>query len=188
MRQRQKKEVFINTLKKEILVREMLIKFFNTTFNDVVKSFDGKVYNKRFDNALNQALRAVSPAFSATCTQKAPDSYSNYKNMYVEVILEGRTDLYDYTKKEQLYTKIMLDRDENYNQRINANIGKDEKYVVSWYNNFVENTKEIQTAIKDYDKYIKVAQKVADAIDSFKNLPFRFRQNIEFTTKFYLNN
>lgn len=187
MRQKQNKDVFINTLKQEINVREQLQKFYKETFNLFVLKFNGKVYNKRFDNALNEALQAVSPNLFATCTQKGPDGSSNYKNLfYIEVVLKGRTDPHNYSEYEELYTKVMLKTDDGYNQRIDATI-KDEKYCIAWYENFVKYTQEIKDTIKNYNKYLKTAQKVTDAINSFKDLPFRFRQNIEFSNKFYLN-
>ena len=186
MRQKQNKEVFINTLKKEIEVREQLQKFYKETFNLVVLKFAGKIYNKRFETALNDALKSYSPNLFATCTQKGPDSYSNYKDLfYIEVVLKGRTDPHNYSEYEALYTKVMLKSDDGYNQLICAMM--DEKQSIIWYENFVKYTQEIKDSIKNYNKYLKTAQKVADAINTYKDLPFRFRRNIEFTTKFYLN-
>ena len=185
MRQKQNKDVFINTLKQEIKVREQLQKFYKETFNLVVLKFNGKVYNKRFETALNDALKSYSPNLFATCTQKGPDSYSNYKDMfYVEVVFKGRTDLSNYKDYQALYTKVMLKTDDGYNQRICAMM--DEKQSSIWYENFVKYTQEIKDTIKNYNKYMKAAQKVADAINTYKELPFRFRRNIEFTTLFYL--
>ena len=40
--------------------------------------------------------------------------------------------------------------------------------------------------IKNYDKYLKVAAKVAGAIKEFSQLPGSFRKNITFSNKFYL--
>lgn len=186
MRQRQEKDAFISTLKKEIKVREQLAKFYKETFYLVVLNFNGKVYNKRFETALNDALQAVNPLFSATCTQKGGDSCSNYKDRsYIEVQLKARIDRYNYEEKEILYTKVMLKTDDGYSQRIDASI-TDEKYMIGWYENFVQYTQEIKDTVKYYNKYLKTAQKVADAIAVYKDLPFRFRRNIEFTTKFYL--
>jgi len=183
MRQKQEKNVFLNTLKVQIKHREMLQAFYNTSVWAIVAKFDGKVYNKRFDNALNEALQAIDPLMSATCTFKGRDSYSNFpNNNKVEIHLSCRLDTFNYSDKESLWFNLVLDSD----GRICCENSKNEKYTIAWVENFVKDTEEQKTIIKGYDEYLKVAQKVADSISEFKDLPSRFRRNIEFTTLFYL--
>ena len=187
MRQIKEKGLFIETLKKEINHRDMIGSFYDTSFWGIVEKFDGKVYNKRFDNALNEALQALSPLMSAKCTLKGRDSYSNYPdNNKVEVILTGRFYTFNYSDKESMVINIVLDCDDNFNMRINLEKSKNEKYTVAWSDSFRQNTEEIRTILKGYDKYLKVAQKVADSINEYKDLPYRFRNNIEFTQLYYL--
>jgi hypothetical protein len=181
------KDEFIKLISVDIEHREQLRKFFNTTFVEVVKRFDGKVYNARVAKAINEALKAVNPLFWADCDIKSPESYSNYpNNNYVEVVLKARRDDHNYQNYQALYTKIMLETDDNYNLRVSADMSKNEKYVIAWAENFDETTNEMKTTIKKYDKFCKVAQKVADSISEFSELPQTFRNNIAFPYLFYL--
>ena len=181
------KDEFIKLISVDIEHREQLREFFDTTFVEVVKRFDGKVYNARVAKAINEALQAVSPLFWAECDIKSPESYSNYpNNNYVEVILKARRENHNYQDYQALYTKIMLETDDNYNLRVSADMSKTEKYVIAWAENFDETTNEMKSTIKKYDKFCKVAQKVADAISDFSELPQTFRNNIAFPYLFYL--
>jgi hypothetical protein len=181
------KDEFIKLISVDIEHREQLREFFNTTFVEVVKRFDGKVYNTRVAKAINEALKAVSPLFWAECDIKIRDSYSNYpNNNYVEVVLKARRENHNYQDYQALYTKIMLVADNNYNLRVAADMSKSEKYVIAWAEKFDETTNEMKTTIEKYDEFCKVAQKVADSISEFSELPQTFRNNIEFSYLFYL--
>jgi hypothetical protein len=181
------KEEFINRILVDIKHREQLREFFNTTFVEVIKRFDGKVYNARVTKAINEALKAVNPLFWAECDIKSRDSYSNYpNNNYVEVVLKARREDHNYQDYQALYTKIMLVADNNYKLRVAADMSKSEKYVIGWAEKFDETTNEMKTTIEKYDEFCKVAQKVADSISEFSELPQTFRNNIEFSYLFYL--
>lgn len=181
------KDEFIKLISVDIKHREQLREFFNTTFVEVIKRFDGKVYNARVAKAINEALKAINPLFWADCDIKSPESYSNYpNNNYVEVILKARRENHNYQDYQALYTKIMLATDDNYNLRVSADMSKTEKYVIAWAENFDVTTNEMKTTIKKYDKFCKVAQKAADAISDFSELPQTFRNNIAFPYLFYL--
>jgi hypothetical protein len=80
----------------------------------------------------------------------------------------------------------MLVADNNYNLRVAADMSKSEKYVIAWAEKFDETTNEMKTTIEKYDEFCKVAQKVADSISEFSELPQTFRNNIEFSYLFYL--
>lgn len=181
------KEEFINRVSVDIKHREQLRKFFDTTFVEVVKRFDGKVYNARVAKAINEALQAVNPLFWAECEMKSRESYSNYpNNNYVEVVLKARRESHNYQDYQTLYTKIMLVADDNYNLRVSVDMSKNEKYVIAWAESFDVTTNEMKESVKKYDKFCKVTQKVADAISEFSELPQTFRNNIAFNYLFYL--
>ena len=181
------KEEFINRILVDIKHREQLREFFDTTFVEVVKRFDGKIYNARVAKAINEALQAVNPIFWADCDIKSRDSYSNYpNNNYVQVELKARRESNNYKDYQTLYTKIMLVTDDNYKLRVAADMSKNEKYVIAWAENFDETTNEMKNTIEKYDEFCKVAQKVADSISEFSELPQTFRNNIEFSYLFYL--
>ena len=184
MRTKQNKVDFINTLKTELKHREMLADFYNTKFWAIVEKFNGKVYNKRFLTTLNEEMQKVNVLLSAKFENQSRNVYSNYKeNIIVTIILCCRFDKFNYQDKENLYVNIVLDFGE---MRINAEKSKNEKYTIAWYENFVKTTEENKSIIKGYDKFLKVAEKIQNEISKYKDLPFRFRQNIEFNELFYL--
>lgn len=188
MRQREEKTAFIKRLTNEIRNRETLREVYNTVFLPMVAKFNGKVYNKRFDNALNEELKKVSPLMFAKCEQKSPSSYSNFKESWtVQVVLSCYNEKGNYSDKESLYTNVVLDCSDGYTLRINAEKSKEETYTIAWGDNFDKETAEEKEILTNYNKYLKVAQKVFDAIEVFKDLPYRFRQNIEINNSFYLN-
>lgn len=177
METKKNKTEFIATLKNEISNRETLREFYNTVFQELLKKFDGKVYNKRFETALNDALKAVSPSMWCRCEQQGRDSYSNFPDCpRVQIILSYRNT--NYTDNESFYTNIVLNYDPNYNARINAEDSAREKYTIAWAANFDKTTEEEKTILKNYDKYLKVADKMAEAVANYNKLPARFRENI----------
>lgn len=184
MTQNEEKTVFITRVKDEINTRELLREVFNKTFQDVLNKFNGKVYNRRFDKALEDGLKSIDGRLFVTSEQKGGDSYSNFSSCNrVEVRISCLYNAGNYSDRAEFWTVVILDGD----GRINAENSRKEKYTISWADNFDKTTEEMRQAVKNYDKYIKVAQKISDAIDEFKELPFRFRQNICFNNVFYLN-
>lgn len=180
MRTRQEKQAFINALNTEISNRETIRQFFNTTFQDLLKRFDGKVYNKRFDTALNDALKAVSPLMWAKCELQSRNSYSNNKdNNFVQVVINFRNSSHNYNDNESLYTNIVLVTDANYNLRISAEDSGKERYTLAWLESFDKGTEEKRNAIKMYDKYFKVAEEMEKAVKAYNELPCRFREHID---------
>ena len=184
MRQKVEKPVFINRVKNEIECRELLAQFFNTSYKDILSKFNGKVFNKRVINAIETELKKLhSRGFIAAGDFSAGDPYSNYKNSYYNITIGVYSDRYNYVDKETITTKILL-TDAG---RVDYEKTVGEKYVNIWLENFCEYTDEARDAIANYDKYFEVAKAVESAINNYKNLPFRFRQNIRFTQSFYLN-
>lgn len=186
MREKMNKNELINKIRTQIEHREMMAQTFNTAFQDVLNSFDGKVYNKRFVNALHEKLQAINPLMGAKenhGTQR--DSYSNYKDLFiVEIEIFCNLSKYNYTEKEKLITNIVVIPS---TYRIDAEKSKNEKYTLIWFENFNKHTEEKKQVVKNYDKMLKVAQKVADAIKEFKELPTDFRENIGFIDSHYIS-
>lgn len=183
MRTREEKQQFINRLQNEIKNRETLRQSVSEIYLPLLEKFDGKVYNKRFENVLNEALKEVSPLMFANCTMQAPKLYSNFqKNWVVQVTINIYNNRGDYTDKETFYTNIVLNAG-----RIDAKSSKIEKFSIVWAENFDKETDERKAILKNYDYYLTAAEEVAKAIENYKNLPFRFRKNIEFNEKFYLS-
>lgn len=179
MRTRQEKSDFISTLKHEIKNRETLRQFLNTTFQDVLNKFDGKVYNKRFETALQEAMRKVSPLMWAKCSIQSRSSYSNFPNCNtVEIVLQIRNSPTNYTDTESLYTHIVLNSDDNHNLRIDAESSRKEKFTITWAENFDKETEQEKEILKKYDKFLKVAEAMEKVVKEYNDLPQRFRQNM----------
>lgn len=177
---RQDKNTFIKVLRHEISNRDKVRQFFNTTFQELLKRFDGKVYNKRFDSALNDALKAISPLMSATCELQSRNSYSNFpNNNIVQVVLSIRNSEYNYKDTESLYTNIVLVADDNYNLRISADYSRQEKYTKAWAENYDKETEERRGIISNYAKYLKAAAQMEKAVKAYNELPHRFRAHID---------
>lgn len=185
MRQNKEKSEFLNELKTEIKNAELLTVVFNTTFQDVLNAFDGKVYNKRFINALNDKLKEVSPLlYAAEDGEPRKDSYSNYKDdKILHIKLLCRFDAWNYTRNQIIYTNLVLSSS---SYRIDAQKSRTEKYTISWFENFRSSIDEKKGVIKCYDKYIKMAAKLSGIIDDFGKLPIDFRKNITFNNLYYL--
>ena len=186
MRQKAEKAVFITQVNKEIEAREIIANFFITGFKDVLNRFNGKVYNARTINALTAEIKKHHPrGFVTGKVECFCDPYSNFNNnKYVSITIGIYTDSHNYKDKETLITKILL----NEGFRVDYEKTFAEKYVNIWYDKFNEYTDEMRSAVNNYDNCLDVAKAVADAINKYKELPYRFRENISFTQAFYLNN
>ena len=184
MRQKEEKPVFINRIKNEIECRELLAQFFNTSYKELLNSFNGKVFNKRVINAIEAELKKLHPrGFVTSESFSKLDPYSNCANSYYNITIGIYTDRNNYVDKETICTKILV----NDARRVDYEKTVGEKYVNIWFENFCKITQELRETTVNYDKFYKTAKAVADAIEIYKNLPFRFRQNIRFTQSFYLN-
>ncbi len=183
MRTREEKQQFMNSLQNEIKNRETLRQSVNKIYLPLLEKFNGKVYNKRFENVLNEALKEVSPLMFANCAMQSPNSYSNFPNNWaVQVTINIYNRRGDYTDKETFYTNIVLNAG-----RIDTKSSRIEKFSIVWAENFDKETDEGKAILKNYDYYLTAAEEVAKAIENYKNLPFRFRKNIDFNEKFYLS-
>lgn len=183
MRTRQEKQQFINRLQNEIKNRETIRQSVSKIYLPLLEKFDGKVYNKRFENVLNEALKEVSPLMFVKCSIKSPNYYSNFQSCNtVQIEINIYNYRGNYTDSETFYTNIVLNAG-----RIDAKSSRIEKFSIVWAENFDKETDERKAILKNYDYYLTAAEEVAKAIENYKNLPFRFRKNIEFDEKFYLS-
>lgn len=175
MNTKKEKAVFLAAVKNEIAHRETLRTFFGTTFQDLTKKFDGKVYNRRFENALNDALKAVSPSMWCACKIQGPTNYTNIAGAtLINVTLNYYNFPGNYINVESLPTNLVL-----HDGRICAEDSAREKYTILWAANFDEHTEERKTILKNYDAFMSVADMMNDAIKKYNALPYRFRENIE---------
>ena len=175
------KKSFLATLKMQIEHREELRKFYENQWGELLKKWDGKVYNKRFRDDVDEELKKVSPRMSAEFKEpNCRDSYSNMNGKpMIEVKLRYQNEQYNYTDHEQLWTRVVCHYDDNWNIRISAEDTPKETYVKNWFENFAKDTEEHKSVLDNYDKYMKVAEKMEQAVKMYNELPYRFRLNID---------
>lgn len=166
MREILSKQEFTNKCNKRIENRVKLSEFRKTTFVDVLNKFDGKVYNKRFRDAL--------------CTAFASDMVfvSESGN---SLVLNLRNDKYNYNDYESIYFNLVLD-----NGRISAKKTIEENYTCIWLKNFEKETESIKDSINNYDKYLSMAKEIDDIIEKFSDIPYSARQNFTNFKTWYL--
>jgi hypothetical protein len=178
MREKQNKETFIARLNKDIEVRKELHKFYLNHFMPNVKKFDGKVFNKRFNDAL-----CLLPAYTSI----------KYEKRY-EVVKDGSIDYYEAEIRmyhsqycgycASLYVRIIVNEDGriDYERTLNDDRSK------HWLNGFLNEIKEHKDAVKNYDKYLKRAEKLEEEIKKFSDeVPYTLRDNFMFLFAYRLN-
>lgn len=163
MRTNKEKEAFINEMKKRIEIRNTILSFYENVYLPLMcTKFDGKVYNKRFVNALNDEAKKIDPLMSVKgleydhieiCLRLNQWNYNDYESMYVPCVLAngGRID---------------------YEATVNNEIGK------AWVKNFILYRDEYQQTIDHYDEYMEKANELEKMIKEYNKLPHPFRGNI----------
>lgn len=171
MRTRENKAQFAARMNHEKKNREELRKVYNTVFLPLLKKYNGKVFNARFVNELRDNLQKVSPLMS--CREESQHCED------ITLFLEVRNSPHNYNDTERLYIKVICDRDENYNYRVNAEKSTADRYAAAWLDNFDKSTAEKTAAAKGYDKFLKLADKMEAIIKEYNELPADFRQIVE---------
>ena len=168
MRTELSKEAFIAKVESQVKRREELLRYYNKVFIPTLQKFDGKVYNKRFITALQNEcneLQYVRPL------------------EYEHVIVEMRASRTPYTDHEDIYLMVKL----NSEGRIDYEASTTDRTGRAWITNFQLDTDALRTIINSYDEYMKIAESVRDAIETFATkVPYAFRENVRFTRRFYL--
>lgn len=166
MRTNLTKQEFINKCNIRIANRNKLSDFRRTTFVDVLNKFDGKVYNKRFRDALCAAFG--DSLFSVT---------DNGASFYFSL----RNDKYNYNDYESIYVQLVLD-----GGRISANKTLENEYTKVLADNFEKETAEIEKGIEYYDAYLNMAEQLERMIESYSKIPYSVRQNFSDFKTWYL--
>lgn len=159
------KEEFIKEMKERIEIRKTIMEFVdNVYFPMMATKFNGKVYNARFLNALNEEAKKVSERMYV---KKA------YSNDEIEIRLR-RTD-WNYND----YESILLKCKTNAEGRIDYDATINDHYTKVWIESFKSYIEEYQNAIDNYDEYMKVFVELANALDNYNKLPHSFRGHLD---------
>lgn len=168
------KTAFFSQLYTELKNRELLRQeVYKTVFYNALDKFDGKVYNKRFDNYLNDELKKVSPLLSVSCDNKGANDYFNPSYYIVQIVFNCRNSSTNYTDSEKLYINMVLK-----NNRIQADDTKREEYTLKWLESFDEETRKKRSILEKYDDYFRIYEQMEKAVQLYNGLPTRFRRHL----------
>ena len=155
----------------EINNRIQLRKLYDTKFLPLLAKFNGKVYNARFSHELHKQLQEIDPLLFC--------KVESQNDKEITLTLNKYNKQYNYTDRESLYLKIVCDCPDGYTYRINEEKTKADQLAAVWLQNFDKYTEEKRTAAKNFDKFLKVANKMEAAIKEFNALPQDFRKIID---------
>ncbi len=155
------KEQFIQDCKMRIEHRNTLIKFYEKVYIPTLKKFDGKVYNKRFINALK------------TEAQKMNKMMGVYDEEY-HIIISFQNYEFNYQDCENLYVGC-----KKVDGRIDCQGTINDSTFNAWVGNFKLYTLEYQNAIDNYDDYMAVANAMEQAVKAYNSLPSPFKANCD---------
>lgn len=164
---RKSKEEFIEEMKQRIAIRKTIMDFVeNVYFPMIATKFDGKVYNKRFINALNEEAKKINELM-----------YVKRAYSFDEIEIQLRLTKWNYTD----YESILLKCNTNDEGRINYEATINDKFCKAWIKSFKETSDEYQKSIDNYDEYLKVFVKLDNVLNEYNKLPHSFRKNLDTT-------
>ena len=168
MRTHKTKETFVQRAEKEIIAINELLSFYENVYLPTLQKFDGKVYNKRFINALKEQ-----------CNNELMFIRDKERD---EVVIELRFEKHNYNDTKHMYCKLLVNSEYriDYNATINDNIGN------KWIGNLINEINELNDVIANYDNYLAIANECQKQIDKVAELPYQIRQNIVFDKIWYL--
>lgn len=159
------KEEFINEMQQRIEIRKTIMEFVdNVYFPMMATKFDGKVYNARFLNALNEEAKKISERMYV-------------KKGYSADEIEIQLRLSDWNYND--YESILLKCKTNAEGRIDYDATINDTYTKAWVANFKSYMDEYQKAIDNYDEYMEVFVQLADALEKYNKLPYTFRGHLD---------
>ena len=159
------KEEFINEMQQRIEIRKTIMEFVdNVYFPMMATKFDGKVYNARFLNALNEEAKKINERMYVKKGYSAD-----------EIEIQLRLSQWNYND----YESILLKCKTNAEGRIDYDATINDTYTKAWVANFKSYMDEYQKAIDNYDEYMEVFVQLADALEKYNKLPYTFRGHLD---------
>lgn len=159
------KEEFINEMQQRIEIRKTIMEFVdNVYFPMMATKFDGKVYNARFLNALNEEAKKINERMYV-------------KKGYSADEIEIQLRLSDWNYND--YESILLKCKTNAEGRIDYDATINDTYTKAWVANFKSYMDEYQKAIDNYDEYMEVFVELGNALEKYNKLPYTFRGHLD---------
>lgn len=166
MRTKMNKEQFFNNVQKKINHRNALNDFYINVFLPIAKKFDGKVYNIRFIKALRGEAEKISKCIFI----------GELMDGYIEI--NYRMGIFSYSDFEYAYYPLPLNENGRISYEDCVNKGFDAE-------SFAKITNEYQNSLDNYDKYMEIADRLADVVKEYNSLPYKFRSNIDVNLHIY---
>ena len=181
MREKQNKEQFIARLNRDTEVRKDIHNFYLKHFLPNLKDFDGKVFNKRFVDALNKFK--PNDYTSITFNKGYETTRIGFIDFY-EIEIRMYHSLGSYGYFASLFIRVIVNKDGriDYAKTINDDRSK---HCLDGFLKEIETNKK---SIKQYDKFVKRANELDEAIEKFANdVPWSLRCNLIFQYAYRLN-
>jgi hypothetical protein len=156
------KEDFLQRVQYDVQRRNELLNFYENVFLPMLDISNGKVYNIRFIKALRNA-----------CQDELMWVRELENN---EIRVDKRSAKFNYSDYESIYMRLILNED----GRIDKEASLSDRLGQSRLSSFKEYTKELSNIADNYDEYMKVCENLKNALSQYKDLPYRFRQNVGF--------
>lgn len=159
------REEFVKEMNQRIEIRKTIMEFVEKVYFPIMATkFDGKVYNARFLNALNEEAKKISERMYVK---------KGYSNDEIEIQMR----LSDWNYND--YESILLKCKTNAEGRIDYEATINDTYTKAWIANFKSYMDEYQSAIDNYDEYMKVFVELANALEKYNKLPHTFRGHLD---------
>lgn len=160
------KEEFFKEMNQRIEIRKTIMEFVdNVYFPMMATKFDGKVYNARFINALNEEAKKISDRM-----------YVKRGYSHDEIEIEMRLSQWNYNDYESILLKCKTNEG-----RIDYTATINDQQVMDWLESFKSYMEEYQKSIDNYDEYMKVFAELGDALMKYNKLPHSFRGHLDTT-------
>lgn len=161
-------DVVLEGLQKQYKKAEILFSFYENEWKALVKKWDGKVYNKRFRDAVTNALKEKSPLMF----MREEYSIDAVRNASKRISLSSKVAELNYNIDESFYIDLFLTGDGRIDAENTLSGNERERET---FKNHMEAMRDI---MQHYDVYMEEAQHLYDAILKYNKLPLMFRQNI----------
>lgn len=159
------KEEFISEMKQRIEIRNTIMAFVeNVYFPMICTKFDGKVYNARFINALNDEAAKINELMYVKRGYSAD-----------EIEIQLRLTRHNYTDYESILLKLKT----NAEGRIDYEATANDKLNIAWIESFKNGIIDYQNCIDNYDEYMKVFVELNEALEKYNSLPHPFRGHLD---------
>ena len=159
------REEFVKEMNQRIEIRKTIMDFVdNVYFPMMATKFDGKVYNARFLNALNEEAKKISERMYVK---------KGYSNDEIEIQMR----LSDWNYND--YESILLKCNTNAEGRIDYDATINDHYMKAWIESFKSYIEEYQKSIDNYDEYMKVFVELNESLEKYNKLPHTFRGHLD---------